>query len=515
MKNSIVFKDVSFAYPDSEKIISNLNMKVGVGEFVIVVGSSGSGKTTFLRMINGLIPHFTGGTFSGSVTVFGKDTKHTTTREMSREVGLVFQDPESQFVMSSVESELAFGMENLALPNQEIRYGMELNSKRFKLEKLMKRQVETLSGGEKQKTILASVLAMTPSILLFDEPTSQLDPESTQEFIQNLNRLKKEGATIILSEHRIERLLHLADKLFDMDNMAFGKPADVMQSMKNRPSYTELSIALDKRGYDIRTPTNYSSAKKAFRNLRYKKIPKDKPLNSGEKIIEVIGLSKSFKNVPVLSGINLGICRGDFLAVIGANGCGKTTLVKHFNGLLKPDSGSVHVLGEDIASFETEEIAKTVGYVSQNPNEYLFSDTVYDELMFTLDNLGVTADPLKTLEFLGIAHLKDRYPRDLSGGERQLCALASVIVSGPEVVVFDEPTRGVDIAWKKNMMGVLERIWKKGKTIVLVTHDIDSIAAHCKRACIMAGGSIVADGCVREVLYSNKKYQPTIMSVLG
>ncbi len=513
MKKAVEFREVSYSYPDMGKVLDGLSLEIRPGELVLVAGSSGCGKSTLLRSINGLVPHFSGGTFGGSVRVFGKDTLNYSTRELSSDVGFVFQDPENQFIMSSVESEIAFGLENMRLSDPEIDERMNSATSLLDVGHLIGRNVASLSGGEKQKTILASVLAMKPKVLVLDEPTSQLDPPSAAEFLGILSKLNEEGMTVILSEHRIERVLDYTSKVFDMDALFYGPPEDAVPKLSNRPSYTEFALLARERGHKVKTPATYSSAVTAFRKVRFKAKPRDVRAKAQEPAVEVRGLVKSFCGRRALSGVDMRIRSGEFLAVVGPNGSGKTTLVKHFNGIARPDSGDVFVCGGNARDRPVEELARTVGYVSQNPNDYLFSENLAEELRFSLENIGVSGDVAATLEYLGLSHLSDRYPRDLSGGERQLAAIASVLVSNPRVLVFDEPTRGVDSGWKKSMMGLLTRLWRDGKTIVIVTHDMESVAPHVKRVCLMEGGRIVCDGPTRRVLGLNPHFQPTSMSL--
>lgn len=448
METTIEFRNLTYRYPDTTKpALSNINLKVRQGEFVLVRGSSGSGKSTLLRCIMGLVPHYTGGFFKGRVTVNGLDTLKHSVEEISTLAGMVFQDPENQLVCTTVVNELAFGMENLRLERMEMHSRMLETARELGIEHLLDRKTTEISAGEKQKIILASVLAMQPKVLLLDEPSSQLDPSNTRKLNSILLKLNREkDMTIVLVEH---------------DFTAFRKVDRILDLDKNRKKES--------------TPE------------------KNRPRSiEGKSIIEISNLKYSYGSRAVLNNINMRINEGEFTVVTGPNGSGKTTLLKHINGLLKPAEGNVVVDGVNTRKTSVEQLARTVGFLSQNPNDYLFCDTVADELYFTLKNLRIKGDVEKTLADFNLDKYRDHYPRDLSGGERQRVALASILVAKPRIVVLDEPTRGIDTSSRRKLLKLLYGMSSEGKTIVVATHDMD-LASHGDHLIKLKEGNIVLD----------------------
>jgi energy-coupling factor transport system ATP-binding protein len=450
MKPAIEFKDVSYKYPDSRKnAISNFNLKVNEGDFILIRGSSGSGKTTLLKCINGLIPHYSGGFFQGRIFVNGLDTLKNSIEEISQNVGFIFQDPENQIVCSTVEGEIAFGLENKRTPRDQIGRKMIEIARELGIQPLLKRKISELSSGEKQKIILASVLALEPEILLLDEPSSQLHPESAEKLNAILFKLNQEkGITVILVDHNF----NLASKLKKVGRV----------------------INLDKQD------SACIHAKPKSGN------------NIGKVVVRMSNLHYSYAGKKALDSVNLNVHEGEFVSIIGPNGAGKTTLLKHINGLLKPAIGNVLVCGLNTREKLVEELASTVGFLSQNPNDYLFCDTVEEEVEFTLKNLGLEGDVDGMLASLNLSEYKHSYPRDLSGGERQRVALASVLIANPKIIVLDEPTRGIDLQSKKNLVEILQELKSEGKTIVIATHDME-LASFSDRVISVKEGRITKD----------------------
>jgi energy-coupling factor transporter ATP-binding protein EcfA2 len=459
----------SFTYGGAtQPVLKDVSFRVKEGEFVIVVGVSGSGKSTLCRALNGLIPHFYGGSVVGTVTVDGQETRSSSTAKLANTIGMVFQDPENQLVMTNVENEMAFGMENLALAKKEMTERVNYYSQYFDIERFFKRFIPELSGGEKQKVALASVLAMKPKYIVLDEPTSQLDEETAALFLDFLHRLNQEqGVAIILIEHRLERCLRYARRIVFMEGgsiAADGDPEKVMPTLRSRGLIADFSRDIRDNGHsDI--------------------------------ILSARNLSFSYGKTPILQNLMLDVKGNEVVAIVGANGCGKSTLLKHLNGLLRPKQGSVELFGKDIATSTTASMAKEIGYLGQNPNNYLFEETLQKELEFTLKNLKIATDQwqermdwaLRVLDLEGYRH---SFPRDLSCGQRERAALASVIVGKPKILILDEPTRGMDFSNKAKLASILESLKEQGMTTILVTHDYRFVAEHANRVLLLSDGQL-------------------------
>jgi energy-coupling factor transporter ATP-binding protein EcfA2 len=465
----ISVEHLSFTYGGSTRpVISDVSLQFNQGEFAIIVGLSGSGKSTLCRALNGLIPHFYGGKMSGQVTVDGQDTKTTSPAKLAGSIGMVFQDPENQLVMTNVENEMAFGMENMALPKAEMSERIGYYSKYFDVARFFSRFIPELSGGEKQKVALASVLAMRPKYIILDEPTSQLDEETAALFLDFLHKLNTEqGVGIILVEHRLERCLRYAQRIVIMKDGAVaadGCCAEVMPKLREEGLIADFHRLAEEDG-------------------------------RGDVVVSVHHVDFSYGTTPILNGLDLEVHHQEVLAVIGANGCGKSTLLKQLNGLLRPKQGSVAVLGRDIISTTTASLAHDIGYVGQNPNNYLFEDTLQKELEFTLKNLGIAKGEWRgridwALKVLNLERYRLSFPRSLSCGERERAALASIIVGKPKILILDEPTRGMDYWNKIKLASILDELRRQGMTTIIVTHDYRFVAEHATRVLYLNEGRL-------------------------
>lgn len=513
----IEFEGVSYSYAGSEiPVLRNLSLTIPEGDFVLVIGASGTGKSTFLRCLNGLIPHFYGGTLSGQVRVMGCSPVHEGPRKMARHVGFVFQNPEDQFVVETVEDELAFALENYALPQATMRKRIEEVLDQLSIAHLRHRPVSTLSGGEQQRVAIAAVLTLQPQVLVLDEPTSQLDPQAAEEVLDALLKLNHDlGLTIVLSEHRLERVVQYADHVLylsaDGEPPLFGPSIEVMARVPLTPPLVTLGKAL---GWEPLPLT----IKDARRFVRQFQVPDYKwqvepatnhqpPSHHQPVTIEAEDVWFSYNGHGALRGVNLTIHAGEFVAVMGRNGSGKTTLLKHLVGLLKPQQGRVVVTNHDTRRVSLDEVIARVGYVPQNPNALLFADTVREELDFTRRNHrlpSVDYDPL--LRTMHLEALADRYPRDLSVGERQRVALASILVADPEVILLDEPTRGLDYWQKEALTAFLHLQKREGRTVVMTTHDVELVASCADRVIILSEGQVVVDGPVRQVMTDSQVF---------
>jgi energy-coupling factor transporter ATP-binding protein EcfA2 len=548
---------VTYTYPGRQSpALTDVTLEFSPAEVVLVLGGSGSGKSTLLRALNGLVPHFHGGTFAGRVVVAGRDTRSTKPQDLAGLVGLVFQDPENQAVMTSVEREIAFGLENLGMQDAAITRLVEESLISLGLSRLRRAELSTLSGGELQKVALAAVIAMQPQVLLLDEPTSQLDPVSSEELLSAVRRLAEDtGATILLAEHRVERCLHLATRVVylqdgavaaDAEPQAFARWA-VRGHRELLPPVTRLfARRLNGQAADVPAgglPMTVKDARRLLESAAWPhptatwaatpvagagRAPGRRRSAEPTPVIEVRGLSAGYPpDEPVLEDVDLTLGRGEFMALMGENGAGKSTLVRHFNGLARPLAGSVRLLGREVTAMSVAEAARHCAFLGQNPNAYFVRDTVAEEIDFTLEHLGFSGAERARLaaaaaEELDLLDLLGRNPRDLSGGERTRVALAAVACGEPAAVVLDEPTRGMDPQHKVTLSELLRRWAADGRCIVVVTHDVEFAARCADRVVVLGDGGVLADGDVHEVLHGslffstqvNRLFRHTLPGVL-
>lgn len=511
----IQLEQVTFAYPPAltgrpptdrqpQPVLRDINLQIAAGEFVLLVGPSGAGKSTLLRLLNGLAPHFTGGTLRGWLRVHGLDPVQATPLVMSRHVGFVFQDPEAQFVMDRVEDELAFGLEQAALPPQAMRIRIEETLDLLDLAPLRDRPLAMLSGGERQRVAIGAALALRPAILVLDEPTSQLDPQAAEELLTALVRLNSDlGLTIVLAEQRLERILPFVDRMVylaaDGATLLTGEPRTLLPQIELAPPLVQVGKALGwiPLPLTVKEGLRFSQRMTLALPLSKGNTPPAKPPTP---VAETKRLTVTYGAQPVLKSVDLAFYAGEIVAVMGRNGAGKTTLLKSLVGLVRPHQGEVRLHGRTIAGREVAAICRAVGYLPQDPNALLFADSVREELLITLRNHGLAEAPqmaetmTRLLTELGLAAKADAYPRDLSIGERQRTALAAILVTEPAILLLDEPTRGLDYGTKAALIDLLRRFARQGKAIVVVTHDVELAAALADRVVLLSQGAVIADG---------------------
>jgi len=525
---------VTYVYPDQTlAALADFSVTIRPGEFVLVVGPSGVGKSTFLRSLNGLVPHFYGGAWAGRVAVLGRDPLVEAPRGMADLVGFVFQDPEAQFVVDTVEDELVFAMENFALPEATMRKRVEEVLDQMALAHLRRRRISTLSGGERQRVAIAAVLALQPEVLVLDEPTSQLDPQAAEEVLVALRHLNEDlGLTVILSEHRLERVVQYVDRILYMPALGaapfLDRPRSVAAQLPLVPPLLELGRRLGWQPLPLTIKEGRVHAKALLDGLAREAGSPVVPAKSngnghkaaalpasptGAALVEMRDVSYSYAGRPALRGVSLDVKQGEFVALMGRNGSGKSTLLKQIVGLMRPDGGQVVVAGQDTRRTPMEDIIRTVGYVPQHPGSLLFSETLAAELAFTQHGHGLPADSGRAQELLnrlGLGTMAGRNPRDLSGGEQQRAALASILVADPQVMLFDEPTRGLDYLQKRALAALLTELKREGRAIVMATHDVELAAACADRVVLLAEGQVVVDGPAREVMADSQVFSSQI-----
>ena len=519
----IRFDHVTYAYPSAPRpALSGVTLEIAEGEFALVVGPSGAGKSTLLRCINGLVPHFTGGAVGGRIAVAGHDPVAEGPQSLSRVVGFVFQDPEAQFVLDRVEDEVAFALENAAVPPAEMRKRVEEVLHLLELAPLRDRPLETLSGGEKQRVAIAAALTFRPRVLVLDEPTSQLDPQSAEEVLNALARLKADlGLTVVLAEHRLERVLPHADRLIYLSDehpsgggsrLLSGPPRQVLRQIDLTPPLVTLGKALGWEPLPLTIKEGRAFARGAAPAPERTPPRPRKGVGAGP-VLRVERLSFAYNGASTLSNVSLNVDEGELVALMGRNGAGKTTLLKCIVGLLRPRQGEITLAGQSLIGQETAQICLQVGYLPQEPDDLLFADSVAEELTITLRNHGLLDNPPlcpeDLLGRLGLGDLATSYPRDLSVGQRQRVALSAVTVTRPRLLVLDEPTRGMDYRAKRGLVRLLREWQAVGVGVLLVTHDVELVAQAADRVVILSQGEVIADDSP-QVLTASPLFAPQV-----
>ncbi len=498
-------------------------MQIDAGEFVLIAGESGSGKSTLLRCLNGLVPHFSGGMIEGDLRVNTLDPIAAGVTMMSRHVGFVQQMPESQAVLDRVEAEIAFGLENAAIPPAEMELRVAEVMEVLGLTALRERPLSTLSGGERQRVAIACALAFRPRILALDEPTSQLDPEAAAELLDALVRLNREsGLTIMLVEHRLERVLPFVDRMIWMENGRVRIDAPPRQAIAITPQAPPLQQLGRKLGWQPMPLTIEEAREKYGESLAALQAEttalqaETKPYIEPDSILlKVDGLTFGYDN-PLLRDISFTVGAGEAVALLGRNGSGKSTLLRCIIGLLAADEGEVIINGRSTAHTAAADICRQAAYLPQNPDDLLFADSVAEELHITLQNHGLPLDGVveRTLDGLGLGALAAAYPRDLSVGQRQRVALAAMTVTRPPLLLLDEPTRGLDYAAKQKLITIWRRWLARGMGLLLVTHDVELAALIADRALILDEGRIVDAGKTAVVLSKSPRFAPQMVRLL-
>ena len=478
----IEFQNVSFSYPDStDGGLKNINLTILDGQSVLLCGRSGCGKTTLTRLINGLIPQFFEGNLSGEILLDGENLADLPMYRIAEKVGSVFQNPRTQFFNVDTDSEIAFGMENDAVPQEWMERRVAETAKALHIENLLCRNIFALSGGEKQKIAFASVYTMNPEVYLLDEPSSNLDMTAIDELREHLRLIKSQGKTVITAEHRLYYLTDVADRIIYLEN---GRIAGDFTSEQFAALSAEERQSMGLRTIDLREEKTMCTA-----------IPKQPPA------LELQNVTLAYRNKPVLQNISLKAAPGDIIAVVGYNGAGKTTFSRALCGLHKETSGSYLWNGKPQ---KPKERMKRSYMVMQDVNYQLFAESVEAECTFGI-KYPDTALAEKTLEELGLAPFRERHPNTLSGGQKQRLAAATSMVCGKELLVFDEPTSGLDYDSMVRLSSLLRHLSDMGKVIFIVTHDYEFVCCTCTRVLHLDGGGIRDDFPITEEMLPTMK----------
>jgi energy-coupling factor transport system ATP-binding protein len=472
----IDLNDIRYRYPGTEWILNGIDLAINQGDYTVIFGANGSGKSTLGYLFNGLIPHFFGGSLKGTVTVNGIDTKNSAVSELFSHVGLVIQNADAQLFNSTVENEIAFGLESLGISAAQIEKRITDLSARLNIEDLLDRAPETLSGGEKRLVSIAATLCLSPAILVLDEPYSNLDWKGIQRVRDLLLQIHDSGRNIVVIEQRMGRFLQDATHclVVEKGKIQFkGSPGKAYRFMVNEHLVPH-----------------------------YPGRPKQNKFSANDTILAIKDLSYNINGRSILKKISLKFKRNETVAIVGENGAGKTTLIRHFNGLLKPLEGEVILQGEDIRRKSPADLAQRVGVCFQNPNDQFFKVNVRDELMVgprvigKKNNHGID----KICSLLDLHGLLNRSPYRLSEGEKKRVAVASILAMEPDILVLDEPTVGQDGRFKEAIVKILGDLENLGITTIIVTHDLDFARATADRWIVLLDGQVVVDGTPDDVL---------------
>ncbi|MEV5985242.1 ATP-binding cassette domain-containing protein [Streptomyces sp. NPDC052051] len=522
----ITFDQVTIEYDDAPgPALRDIDLTVEEGELCLVVGHTGVGKSTLLGAVNGLVPHFTGGTLYGRVTVDGRDTAHHPPRELADVVGVVGQDPLDGFVTDTVEEELAYAMEQLAIPPATMRKRVEETLDLLGLADLRHRALHQLSGGQQQRVAIGSVLTAHPRVLVLDEPTSALDPTAAEEVLAAVTRLVHDlGVTVLMAEHRLERVVQYADRVLHLPgdgHVRIGPSADILRTSTIAPPIVELGRAA---GWDP-LPLSIRDARRAAAPLRTRltghtpapvrpAAEHDRP-----ELLTARKVTVAYQGVPAVREVDLALRAGEVTALMGRNGSGKSSLLWALQGTGPRHSGTVAVADgattEDPHTRSAARARQLVGLVPQTPADLLYLESVEQELT-QADSESATGERARAvLDRLAPGIDGATHPRDLSEGQKLALVLAIQLTAAPKVLLLDEPTRGLDYRAKAQLIDVIDTLAAEGRAVVVSTHDVEFAARAADRVVVMAEGDIVADGPTADVIVASPVFAPQTAKILA
>ena len=525
----IEIKDLTFSYLNrTEKVLDNINIKINEGEFVLLIGESGCGKSTLLRHLKNEISPY--GRLSGEILYKGKNIKDIRQRESVSEIGFVMQNPDYQIVTDKVWHELAFGLENLGVDSQTIRRRVAEIASFFGIQSWFRKDVSELSGGQKQLLSLASIMVMQPKVLVLDEPTSQLDPIAAIEFLDILHKINSElGVTVILTEHRLEEVFSMSDKVILMESgrvKGIKSPREIGDLLyndgKKEPMFYSLPTPIraykeceGKNEAPLTIKEGASWINKSF-NLDNAEFKEEKKENSIGKdtVIELRNICFRYdrKAQDILRDLNLKVYKNEIVCILGGNGTGKSTTLGVISGNNKPYRGKAYINNKRLEKYSIEELFNNnLAVLPQDPQSLFVRNTLLEELEETFDGMKISEYKIKEKvesisKLLKIHCLLESHPYDLSGGEQQKAALGKLLLLDPKILILDEPTKGLDGSFKRELIKIFRKLRKSGKTIVIVTHDIEFAAEIADRCIMFFDGDVVSEGEPREFFCENSFY---------
>ena len=534
----IEIQELTFKYAEAKKnALENVTLNIQKGDFVGIIGESGAGKTTLCSCLNALIPHHYTGDFYGSVKVEGQDTFDVKPDKLALKVGSVFQDIESQIVSYFVEDEILFGLENFGVPANQIEERITEALEALGISELRHREISTLSGGQKQKVVFASIIALKPEYLILDEPTGELDPASSLQIFKLLKKLNEErGITVIVAEQKIMLLCEFVKKLIVLEKGTVVHYGEIRSTLTHQREMEEAGIncprvltLTGKMMEEGLTPSGMKTEERICLNTQeaadfIKRImgndchvktdddslkPSQEPVTepSEQPVLEFKNVCFSYNETANVHNLNVKIQKGDFTAITGSNGAGKSTFSKLCNGLLQPSAGDVFVLGQNTKRNKVSSLAKHIGFLFQNPDRQICCSTVEEEIAFSLKNNGLSKEEIQrkveaTIKEFGFDAKTE--PFNMSRGQRQRLCLACLIALNPEILILDEPTTGLDYRECMEMMNRIRELNENGTTVIMVCHDMEVVLDFAKSVIVMNRGEILAQGATREIL-SNKE----------
>ncbi len=540
----IKIQELTFKYTGGKhNALENITLEIEKGGFVGIIGESGAGKTTLCNCINGLIPHHYTGDFYGSVKVDGDDTFDIDAGKLALKVGSVFQDIESQLTGYFVEDEILFGLENFGIPADQIENRITSALETLGITELRHREISTLSGGQKQKVVFAAILALEPEVLVLDEPTGELDPASSVQIFALLKKLNEEkGITIVIAEQKIMLLCEYVKKLIVLEKGTCVHYGEIRSTLTHQKEMEEAGIncprvltltgkmekenllpadctgegriclnaqeaaEIVKKAVGNKSPVLRQSQRDDMAALRQAQEPQEniaQEPQATDTVLSFQNVSFSYNETANVKDLNVQIHKGDFTAIIGSNGAGKSTFSKLCNGLLKPSTGDVLVLGQNTKKQKVSALAKHIGFLFQNPDRQICCQTVREEIAFSLRNNNVPEAEIKTRVENTIKEFgfnPDVEPFNMSRGQRQRLCLACLIALNPEILILDEPTTGLDYRECMEVMGKICELNKNGTTVIMVCHDMEVVLDFAKNIIVMNRGEIMGEGPTRQLL---------------